>query len=64
MIEKDWKKHINLGLEIAGYVVFFVFGGYFLDVYFKTSPYMLALGCLFSVFSVFYIIWKRYIKNG
>ncbi|MGC8866615.1 MAG: AtpZ/AtpI family protein [Elusimicrobiales bacterium] len=63
MIDKDWKKHLNLGIEIAVYVCVFVFSGYYLDKYLCASPFFLLLSTIFAIISVFYVMWKRYLKR-
>lgn len=60
---KDWKKHLNLGLEIFGYVFFFFFSGYYLDSYLNTSPVFMVFGVIMAIVSVFYILWKRYLRK-
>lgn len=63
MKEKDsWQKYIQLGIEIAGYVVVFLFIGYFMDNYFNTRPYFMLVGIFFGIFSVFYVLWKRFLR--
>lgn len=60
---KDWKRHLNLGLEILSYVCVFFFSGYYLDLYFDTSPVFMIFGVAMAIVSVFYILWKRYLKK-
>ncbi len=63
MIDRDWKRHINLGIEIAVSVFVFVFSGYYIDKYFNTSPFGILAGVMVGIISVFYIIWKRYLRG-
>jgi F0F1-type ATP synthase assembly protein I len=56
----EWKKYLQIGLEICMYVIFFVFGGYYLDIYFSTKPYLTFTGVLFSMFALFYTLWRRF----
>uniref|UniRef100_A0A7C4M0G5 AtpZ/AtpI family protein n=1 Tax=candidate division CPR3 bacterium TaxID=2268181 RepID=A0A7C4M0G5_UNCC3 len=58
----NWTAYIQLGLELSSYVAAFFFAGYFLDVYFKTRPYFTVSGASLGVFSVFYILWKKFLR--
>jgi|YelNatPaOPRAMG01_1025707.scaffolds.fasta_scaffold691839_2 F0F1-type ATP synthase assembly protein I len=60
--EKDdeWKNYLQLGFEITFYVIFFVFGGYYLDIYFSTKPYLTLVGTIFSIIALIYVLWKRF----
>ncbi|MEF3280652.1 MAG: AtpZ/AtpI family protein [Elusimicrobiota bacterium] len=62
-INKDkWTQHLQLGFEISAYVVIFFFIGYLLDNYFNSRPYLTLVGIFFAIVSVFYVIWKRFLR--
>lgn len=56
----DWKKYLQIGLEVCMYIIFFVLGGYYLDIYFSTKPYLTLLGAFFSIVAFIYTLWKRF----
>lgn len=60
--EENWTRYVQLGLELSSYVIVFFFVGYFIDFYFKTKPYFTVVGALFGILSVFYVLWKRFLK--
>lgn len=62
-MRNDWRKHLNLGLEISVYVAVFAFIGYYLDKKTRLTPVFTVFGTVMSFLSVFYVIWKRYIKK-
>jgi len=59
---ENWTEHLQLGLELAVGVIVFFFIGYIIDLYFNTKPYFTLIGSVFGIVSVFYIIWKRFLK--
>ena len=62
-MRSDWKKHLNLGLEIVSYVLVFFYGGYYLDKYLDTFPFFTLFGSAIAIISVFYTLWRRYIRR-
>jgi len=60
--EENWVRYVQLGLELSSYVIVFFFLGYFVDFYFKTKPYFTVAGSLFGILSVFYVLWKKFLK--
>ncbi|MCX7648865.1 MAG: AtpZ/AtpI family protein [Elusimicrobiales bacterium] len=60
--EENWTGYLQLGLELSSYVIVFFFAGYFIDFYFETKPYFTVFGALFGILSVFYVLWKRFLK--
>ena len=53
-----YASYLSLGLEIAVGIALPILIGYWLDDYFGTSPWLLLVGCLMGVVSVFVIIFR------
>lgn len=63
MNKENWTQYLQLGLELSLSVIIFLFIGYALDIFFNTKPFFTLGGVFFGLFSVFYILWKKFIKN-
>ena len=61
-----FSKHYILTGVILGYVLgnllFFVGGGYLLDVYFDTKPILMVIGLLLSFVSTQLMLYKKFSK--
>lgn len=57
-----WTDYLQLGFEVCIYVLVFFFLGYYLDKYLNTKPYIMLIGIFLGIFSVFYVIWKRFLR--
>ncbi len=58
----SWTDYIQLGIELSLYVVLFFFAGYIGDIYLKTKPYLTVTGAVFGILSVFYVLWKKFLR--
>lgn len=54
----DAGPYLFVGIQIAGAMVLFVLGGYFLDERFGTSPWLLLAGCLLGMVAVVASLFK------
>jgi F0F1-type ATP synthase assembly protein I len=41
--------YTTLGIQVAFFMVLFVYGGYKIDIYFDTSPLFVAVGAIFGM---------------
>lgn len=60
--KQGWGLYVQLGIELAFYVIIFFFLGYFLDIRFNKKPYFTITAIVFGILSVFYNLWKRFLK--
>lgn len=54
-----WALAFELGYQIAIPLVVFALAGRFADKYFDTSPWLLLLGILISIFVSSFIVYKK-----
>ncbi|TYP95010.1 ATP synthase protein I [Fodinibius salinus] len=54
----DYLKYLSLGLEIAVGLTLPIFVGYFLDLYFESSPWLLLVGCMVGIVNIFLLIFR------
>lgn len=61
----DWRQsireagpYLGLGAQLAGTMVFFTVGGYFLDLWLGTPPWMTVAGAVVAVVGVFAQIFR------
>jgi F0F1-type ATP synthase assembly protein I len=50
---------MSAGIEFCGVIAVFVFGGYLLDSYFHTSPWLLLTGFFVSFIGMVYLFYKE-----
>lgn len=61
--ENSWTAYAQLGLELSVSVLIFIFAGYFLDNKLSTRPWFTLSGAFLGIVSVFYILWKNFVKR-
>lgn len=50
--------YLGLGMQLALSMVFFVVGGYLLDQWLDTSPWLLVVGAILGVIAVFIHLFR------
>ncbi|MEW5951051.1 MAG: AtpZ/AtpI family protein [Elusimicrobia bacterium] len=61
--EDNWTSYVQLGLELSLYVIIFSFLGFWLDYKLNTKPFLTLSGAFLGIISVFYVLWKRFLRN-
>lgn len=61
--EDNWTSYVQLGLELSLYVIVFSFLGFWLDYKLNTKPFLTLSGAFLGIISVFYVLWKRFLRN-
>jgi len=51
-------RYLSLGAEIAATLAVPVFIGYGLDWYFRTSPWLILIGCIVGIVNFYLLIFK------
>ncbi len=62
--DKAWTSYAQLGLELSVSVLIFISIGYFLDNKLSSKPWFTLSGAFLGIVSVFYILWKDFIKRN
>lgn len=58
--DDNWKKYVQIGLELAVTVLIFSLSGIFLDLKLGTRPYFTISGAFLGILIVFYLLWKKF----
>lgn len=61
--EDSWTSYVQLGLELSLYVIIFSFLGFWSDYKLNTKPFFTLSGAFLGIISVFYVLWKRFLRN-
>ena len=56
----DYSRYSSVGIQFGVYLLFFIFGGYWLDQKLGTSPWLLISGVLVGFSSGLYSLMKRF----
>ncbi|MBI4656712.1 MAG: AtpZ/AtpI family protein [Elusimicrobia bacterium] len=61
---KNYFKHVQIGIELAGFIIIGVFGGYAADRRFGTLPWLTLAGSFLGIGIGFYLVLRRLLKNS
>ncbi|PIS46813.1 MAG: hypothetical protein COT17_06570 [Elusimicrobia bacterium CG08_land_8_20_14_0_20_51_18] len=64
MKKENWTDYLQIGLELSVSVLAFLAAGYFLDFKLGTKPFLTLGGAFLGISSVFYLLWKRFLRGG
>jgi F0F1-type ATP synthase assembly protein I len=62
-IDKNYFKHLQIGIELAVFVLIGFYAGHKADRHFGTSPWLVLAGSFAGMCFGFYIILKRLLKD-
>lgn len=62
-IDKNYFKHLQIGLELAVFVLIGFYGGYKADRYFQTSPWLVLIGSFIGMGCGFYVVLRRLLRG-
>jgi len=63
MRKENWTDYIQIGIELCVSVLFFTAIGFWGDLKFKTKPYLTLIGAFLGIISVFYILWRKFLRG-